>query len=118
MLELAHSYNAFAPFTRVFGNVSGRETLTSRQPAPDFAAMAIDFENGVRAQMVCGLIAHVATAHETIYAHKRIAVYGTRGWVHWTMWGWELFSEVDGSASGEHSYPEQDDRAQAALQRG
>ena len=115
VLELAHSYNDFAPFTRVFGNVSGRETLTSRQPAPDFAAMAIDFANGVRAQLVCGLIAPVATEHETIYAHKRIAVYGTRGWVHWTMWGWELFSEVDGYASGTHAYPEQDDRAQAAL---
>ena len=115
VLELAHSYNSFAPFSRVFGNVSGSETLTSRQPAPDVAAMAINFENGVRAQMVCGLIAPVATEHETIYAHKRIAVYGTRGWVHWTMWGWELFSETDGHASGEHAYPEQDDRAQAAL---
>jgi hypothetical protein len=50
-----------------------------------------------------------------IYHHKRIAVYGTRGWVHWKMTGWERFSETDGYASGEHSYPEQDDRAQAAL---
>jgi len=115
VLELAHSYNEFAPFSRVFGNVSGSETLTSRQPAPDLAAMAINFENGVRAQMVCGLIAPTANDNPVIYHHKRIAVYGTRGWVHWKMTGWELFSEVDGYASGEHVYAEQDDRAQAAL---
>ena len=115
VLELAHSYNAFAPFTRVFGNVSGRETLTSRQPAPDVAAMAIDFVNGVRAQMVCGVVAPQATDAESIYAHKRISVYGTRGWVQWWMAGWERFSEVDGYACGEHSYSEQDDLAQAAL---
>jgi predicted dehydrogenase len=115
VLELAHSYNGFVPFSRVFGNVSGGKTLTSRQPAPDVAEAAIDFANGVRAQLVCGTIAPVANEYETIYAHKRIAAYGTRGWVHWKMTGWELFSERDGYASGEHSYAEQDDRAQAAL---
>jgi predicted dehydrogenase len=115
VLELAHSYNDFVPFTRVFGNVSGGKTLSSRQPAPDLAAMAIDFTNGVRAQMVSGPIAPTANDNPVIYHHKRIAAYGTRGWVHWTMTGWELFSEVDGSASGKHDYLEQDDRAQAAL---
>jgi predicted dehydrogenase len=115
VLELAHSYNSFAPFTRVFGQVSGRETLTSRQPAPDVAEAAIDFANGVRAQMVCGVVAPKANDNESIYAHKRIAVYGTRGFVHWKMSGWERFSETDGYASGEHNYGEQDERAQAAL---
>ena len=61
------------------------------------------------------LIAPKANDNESIYAHKRIAVYGTRGWVQWKMSGWELFSEADGYASGEHSYAEQDERAQAAL---
>jgi hypothetical protein len=65
--------------------------------------------------MVCGLIAPTANDNPVIYHHKRIAAYGTRGWVHWTMTGWERFSEVDGYASGEHVYAEQDDRAQAAL---
>jgi predicted dehydrogenase len=115
VLELAHSYNAFVPFSRVFGQVSGRETLTSRQPAPDVAEAAIDFANGVRAQMVCGVVAPKATDSDSIYHHKRIAVYGTRGFVQWTMSGWERFSEADGSASGEHVYGEQDERAQAAL---
>jgi predicted dehydrogenase len=115
VLELAQSYNAFAPFSHVFGQVSGKENLTSRQPAPDLAEAAIAFQNGVRAQMVCGTIAPRANDSDIIYAHKRIAAYGTRGYVHWTMTGWERFSQDDGYASGEHDYREQDVRAQAAL---
>ena len=115
VMELAHSYNAFAAPVRVFGQVSGRETLFSRQPAPDLAEAAISFENGVRAQMVCGTVAPKANENESIYAHKRIAVYGTRGFVHWKMSGWERFSPEDGYASGPSDYGEQDVRAQAAL---
>jgi predicted dehydrogenase len=115
VLELAHSYNGFASPTRAFGQVSGRDNLFSRQPAPDMAEAAIDFQNGVRAQLVCGAIAPRANDLETIYAHKRIAVYGTRGFIQWGMYGWERFSAQDGYASGEHDYREQDERAQAAL---
>jgi len=84
VLELAHSYNGFAAPTCVFGQVSGHKNLDGRQPAPDLAEAAIEFENGVRAQMVCGTVAPRANDSESIYAHKRIAVYGTRGYVHWT----------------------------------
>ena len=115
VLELAHSYNGFAAPVRAFGQVSGRENLFSRQPAPDLAEAAIAFENGVRAQMLCGTIAPKANDSESIYFHKRIAVYGTRGWVHWMMSGWERFSPQDGYASGPSDYGEQDVRAQAAL---
>lgn len=115
VMELAHSYNSFAAPTRVFGQVSGRETLFGRQPAPDLAEAAIDFENGVRAQMVCGTVAPKACDNESIYAHKRISVYGTRGFVQWRMSGWERFSPEDGYASGSSDYEEQDKRAQAAL---
>ena len=115
VMELAHSYNGFSAPTRVFGQVSGRETLFSRQPAPDVAEAAIDFENGVRALMVCGAIAPKANDNESIYAHKRIAVYGTSGFVQWKMSGWERFSPEDGYASGPSDYREQDTRAQAAL---
>jgi predicted dehydrogenase len=115
VLELAHSYVGFAPFARVFGQVSGRETLSSRQPAPDLAEAAIDFGNGVRAQLVCGTVAPRASDSESIYHHKCISVYGTRGFVQWKMSGWERFSPEDGYASGSSDYGEQDLRAQAAL---
>ena len=115
VLELAHSYNSFVSPVRVFGQVSGGANLSGRQPAPDLAEAAIDFQNGVRAQMVCGLVAPRANDRESIYMHKRIAVYGTRGWVQWKMSGWERFSPEDGYAGGPSDYGEQDVRAQAAL---
>jgi len=115
VLELAQSYNGFAPFSHVFGQVSGRETLFGRQPAPDLAEAAVAFGNGVRAQLVCGTVAPMANDNESIYAHKRISVYGTRGFVQWKMSGWERFSPEDGYASGRSDYREQDVRAQAAL---
>jgi predicted dehydrogenase len=115
VLELAHSYNGFVSPVHVFGQVSGGANLTSRQPAPDVAEAAIDFANGVRALMVCGTVAPRANDSESIYAHKRISVYGTRGFVQWKMSGWERFSPEDGYAGGPSDYGEQDVRAQAAL---
>ena len=47
-------------------------------------------------------------------SNKRIAVYGEKGWVHWTMWSWETF--IDGVyESGEHLYPDEDVLGQAAM---
>ena len=115
VLELAYTYNGCASPTTVFGQVSGRENLFSRQPSPDVAEAAITFENGARALLVSGAVAPEATEHESIYHHKRISVYGTRGFVQWTMWGWERFTAENGYASGTHDYHQEDVRAQASL---
>lgn len=115
VLELAHSYNAFADFASVFGQVSGAADLDSRQPAPSMAAAAIRFANDVQCALVCGLCAPLATSHESRYHHKRIAVYGTDGFLQWTMWGWERRTRDGGYESGEHDYGVEDDLAQARL---
>lgn len=115
VLELAHTYNGCASPTTVFGQISGRENLFSRQPSPDVAEAAVTFENGARALLLSGAIAPKATEHESIYYHKRISVYGTRGFVQWTMWGWERFTPENGYTSGTHDYQQEDVRAQAAL---
>jgi predicted dehydrogenase len=124
VLELAYTYNGCAAPVQVFGQVSGAKNLAAPddrpvgigyQPSPDIAEAAIKFENGVRAQLLSGHIAPIATDHETIYAHKRIAVYGTEGFVHWTMYGWERFTPDDGYEQGRHDYGYEDVRAQAAL---
>ncbi len=124
VLELAHTYNGCAAPVRVFGQVSGAENLVSKgdrpvgigyQPSPDIAEAAIEFENGVRAQLLSGHIAPRATDRETIYAHKRIAVYGTQGFVHWTMYGWERFTPQDGYERASSDYGYEDVRAEAAL---
>ncbi len=115
VMELCHSYINFAAPIRVFGNVSGGKTLSSRQPSPDVAEAAVEFENGVHAQMICGDVAPRVGDHESRFAHKRVSVYGTRGFVQWTMHGWERFTQEDGYESGAHSYGEQDVLAQARL---
>ncbi|HUT32341.1 MAG TPA: Gfo/Idh/MocA family oxidoreductase [Planctomycetota bacterium] len=115
VLELAHSYNGFEPFASVFGQVGGPEDLASRQPAPAMAAASLRFANGVSAMMVCGLCAPLATTQESRYHHKRISVYGTGGFVQWTMWTWERQTHDAGYESGAHNYGIEDDLAQARL---
>jgi predicted dehydrogenase len=115
VLELAHSYNAFEPFAIVFGQVAGAADLDSRQPSPSMAVASVGFGNGVRALLTCGACAPLATDRVDVrYAHKRIAVYGTDGFVQWTMAGWERRT-VDGHESGSHDYTTEDDLAQGRL---
>jgi predicted dehydrogenase len=124
VLELAYTYNGNVSPVRVFGQVSGAENLVPKmglppgvgyQPSPDIAEAAITFENGVRAMLLSGHIAPEVGDNPIIYAHKRIAVYGTKGFVHWTMHGWERFTPEDGYESGDHDYAYEDVRAQARL---
>lgn len=115
VLELSHSYNGFAKPTKVFAQVSGTETIPTHQPSPDTAEAAVEFENGVRAQMTTGYFAPKSNPMERIFHHKRIAVYGTKGFVHWTMVGWERYTPEDGYESGEHEYETEDDLAQGRL---
>jgi predicted dehydrogenase len=124
VLELAYTYNGNVSPVRVFGQVSGAKNLVAKtglptgvgyQPSPDIAEAAITFENGVQALLLSGHIAPTVGQHPTIYAHKRIAVYGTQGFVHWTMHGWERFTAEGGYESGVHEYAYEDVRAQARL---
>jgi len=107
VLELAQSYNGFAAPTSVFGNVSGAKNIPTHQPSPDVAEAAITFENGVRAQLLCGAIAPSN--------YKRISVYGTRGFVQWTMISWERSTPEGGHESGTHDYGAEDVLGQAGL---
>lgn len=124
VLELAYTYNGNVPPVRVFGQVSGTKNLAPRtdlpagvgyQPSPDIAEAAVTFMNGVQALLLSGHIAPQVGSHQSIYAHKRIAVYGTRGFVHWTMHGWERFTPEGGYERGDHDYAYEDVRAQARL---
>ena len=49
-----------------------------------------------------------------ISKHKRIAVHGTKGFVHWTMWNWEASSNGK-IERGDHQYFDEDILGQAAL---
>ncbi|MBD3181304.1 hypothetical protein GF312_03365 [Candidatus Poribacteria bacterium] len=115
VLELAQSYNGFASPTRVFGNVADPGPIDSRQPSPATACGAIEFENGVRVQLLCGSIAPETIEGGGTCSHKRVAVYGTKGFIQWTMHWWERSTPETGYEKGEHSYGQQDVLAQAAL---
>lgn len=116
VLELAHSYNGFSGFTGVFGQVAGGADLDSAQPSPGMATATLNFANGVHGMIVCGAVAPLATDRvEVRYAHKRAAVYGTDGFVHWTMGGWERRTVAGGYESGAHDYATEDDLAQGRL---
>ena len=101
----------------VFGQAAGAAGLadTPKQHfAPDQSLAAIEYRDGLQALLRCGDNAPRVSADRPINQHKRIAVYGARGFVHWTMWGWETL--IDGARqSGGHAYDDEDIRGQAAM---
>jgi len=82
--------------------------------APDQCLGAIAYEDGTRAQFQCGTNAP-SVGEDKINRHIRIAIYGTRGFVHWTMKWWER-TGLDGSIVREkRDYRDVDILEQAGL---
>jgi predicted dehydrogenase len=114
VLDLLFAFNSYAPVSTVFGASSGYDDINGFHPSPRTAETFITFDNGVRALLQAG-----AGAPEFIegpdWMHKRIAVYGTHGFRHWWMSGYEL-SLADGSVQkGDNDYGAQDVVGQASL---
>ena len=102
----------------IFAQVSGASGLIQGRKqhfAPDATMAAIRCSDGASAFLRCGLNApYVLAGDERTNVHKRIAVYGTDGYVHWTMWGWE--TSIRGRREhGSHNYPDEDILGQAAM---
>ena len=116
ILELINAFNGGARPTAVFGQVAGTEGLagTKGHYSPDQCVASVMYENGIHTQILCGTNApSMAEAPE--YLHKRIAIYGTRGFAHWAMDGWE-WTGMDGSVEkGSHAYRDEDILGQAGL---
>ena len=117
-----HTLQAIAGFypqgkaSSVFAQISGAEGLEEtpgQHFAPDTCLANLQFNTGVSALLRCG--SHAPRVIDgSISQHKRIAVYGAKGYVHWTMWGWQTL--IDGVyQSGNHEYPEEDILGQAAM---
>jgi predicted dehydrogenase len=116
-LQAIGAFNWGAAPISVFGQVSGAEGLQETRGqhyAPDQSLAKINYGNGVHALLQCGANAPRVRDDNRVNTHKRIAVYGTRGYVGWTMWSWETL--IDGRyESGTHEYPEEDILGQAAM---
>lgn len=114
VLNLVFAYADAWP-KRVFGQASGFRCWIRDHPCPDSAVGEMVFDNEIHAILACGGNAPVVHDPKVDWMHKRIAVYGTRGFVHWTMSSWELSTPERGYQRGEKSYAADDILGQAAM---
>ena len=90
--------------------------MDSLQPSPSHATASITYANGVRSLVTFGTEGAPAISDNSgAHRHKRIAVLGAHGFIHWNMDGWERNTPENGYESGIHSYGEQDILGQAGL---
>jgi glutamate-1-semialdehyde aminotransferase/predicted dehydrogenase len=115
LIDLAVAFNADVPIATAFGSVSATVGKQPMWAAIQSSLSELTFMNGVRVTLACGANAPRTSADEREYRHKRIAVYGTRGYVQWQMNRWECFTESDGFAAGQVDYGVDDVIAEAAL---
>ena len=116
-LQAIGAFNMGASPANVFGQVSGAaglEETPKHHYAPDQCVASINYDNGISAMLRCGNNAPRVLEGGSVNVHKRIAVYGTKGFVHWTMHGWETC--IDSAyESGSHTYGDEDILGQAAM---
>ena len=115
VLNLVLWFNGAMAPNLVFGNVCGTSQFEGTHPAPDLAVAQLNFPNRVRALIANGQNAVATSDDEKNHMHKRIAVYGTRGFVHWKMMSWERSTTDVDFESGEKEYREEDVLGQAGL---
>ncbi len=114
VLDLLFAFNGYAQPKTVFGASSGYDDINGTHPSPRTAESLITFANGVRAALQAGEGAPVFVEAPS-WGHKRIAVYGTHGFLHWRMYGWERSLPNGEVEKGEQEYADQDVLGQANL---
>jgi len=115
-LNLMLAFATDARPARIFAQVSGKdEWMSGNHPAPDNSSAEIAFDNGLRALLACGLNAPRMSAEGPSYMNKRIAAYGTHGFVQWAMESWESFTPEQGYRCGAKDYRAEDVLGQAAM---
>lgn len=114
VLDLMFAFNGYSAPKTVFGASSGYDDINGTHPSPRTAETMVTFENNVRALLQAGAGAPMFVEGPN-WGHKRIAVYGTHGFRHWWMAGYER-SMPDGTVDkGDQVYAEQDVVGQAGL---
>jgi hypothetical protein len=83
--------------------------------APDAPLATLDYSEGITALLRCGANSPKVLADDPrTHVHKRIGVYGSQGYVHWSMWSWEV-GQAGRVEQGSHDYAAEDVLGQAAL---
>lgn len=115
ILNLVLWFNKGMAPNLVFGNVCGKSQIETHHAAPDMAVAQLNFPNRVRCLIANGVNAVATSDDPKDHMHKRIAVYGTRGFVHWKMMSWERSTMDVDYESGEKDYRAEDVLGQAAM---
>jgi predicted dehydrogenase len=118
IIDWAMSLNDDSPIVRVFGSVSGAESLGSTYPAPDTSSCQVLFENGVYGFWNTGFTSPRIMDDDAIYKHCRVAAYGEIGHVLFEEFGgWKLFSnaKTESHRTTPDEWRENNDLAQARL---
>ena len=102
----------------IFAQISGAIGLQEGRKqhyAPDATLATIRYRDGASTLLRCGLNGpYVLAGDQRVNVHKQVTVYGTDGYVHWSMWGWE--TAIRGKHErGSHNYPDEDILGQAAM---
>ncbi|MFP3903259.1 MAG: Gfo/Idh/MocA family protein, partial [Armatimonadota bacterium] len=114
VLDLMFAFNDYTQAQTIFGASSGYNDINGTHPSPRSAAWMLTFNNGVRAMLQAGEGAPEFEPGPR-HMHKRIAVYGTHGFVHWRMNAWERSVAGGEVETGEKEYREEDTIGQANL---
>lgn len=115
-LQAIGAFNPGAAPTSVFAQAAGTDGLQvtpGQHFAPDQCLAGISYANGVSGLLRCGANAP-RVGDGPVYMHKRVAAYGTRGFVQWTMHFWETSSDGVTTRDSLDYWPE-DVLAQAAM---
>ena len=115
VLDLMFAFAGYPQVETVFGASSGYDDLNGTHPSPRTAESLITFGNGVRAALQAGEGAPRFDASAPRWGHKRIAAYGTNGFVQWWMQGWEKSVAGGDVDRGSHAYADEDVLGQAGL---
>ncbi|MGI5818387.1 MAG: Gfo/Idh/MocA family protein [Armatimonadota bacterium] len=116
VLDLMFAYAGYTEIRSVHAACSGFDDINGTHPSPNTASALITFVDEKRGVLQSGEGVPEIAQDVPRHMHKRIAVYGTTGFVHWKMNGWEM--GIGGEySSGEHVYGEVDDVGQANLVR-
>ena len=113
VLQLISSYIDNSKPLKVMGQIAGADHLDSAQPSPDNATARIEYDNGFRASVAFGPEFGLRVLSDTSNnRHKRVCVFGTKGFVHWRFESWERSTPEGGYESGDLSYTDQNAVAQ------
>ena len=116
VLDLMFAYAGYVDVKSVHAACSGFDDINGTHPSPATASALITFVDEKRGVLQSGEGVPEIAQDVPRHMHKRIAVYGETGYLHWKMNGWEM--GIDGTlAIGDHEYGVVDDVGQANLVR-